>query len=177
MIAIVQHMDHKSELARQKSAELILQRLQQNITSESRPLVVVLGDLNSREDQAAYQVLTGGRYGSEDLQARLSSGLVSAVDAQKVVKLRKPSGGSAAPVNTDGLSCKPYGSNGTVTGFAARSSNSNIDHILLADNGAVAEEGEWEVRRFGIIPNKVEDGQYSFRSSDHNLVVAVLKSR
>lgn len=170
-------MDHQSELARQMSAELILQRIHQNVTAPERPLVVVLGDLNSREDQAAYQVLTGGRYGSDELRAQLTTTATSMVDLQKFIKLRSGSSGESVTANAEGLLSRTYGSNGTVTGFRANSTRSNIDHILVADNGAIVNDGGRMIRRFGVLPNRVEDGQYSFRSSDHNLVVAVLQSR
>lgn len=90
------HWDDRGLLAREKSAELILGLVAEQVdealareraavsssseqqsagAGQQEPLVVLLGDLNSPAEEAGYQVLTGRRYlgASADLGARASS--------------------------------------------------------------------------------------------------------
>lgn len=184
MFAAHQHFDNESAEARRKGAQLILDRLRQNATSKGgrgwgghgwrRSLLILTGDLNSEEDDGAYQTLTGGRYGSEGDQ-RIQ---VSTVDGE---------GGEegfsfldTAKHLADGR--RLFGAKTAGTGFGATSKKQNIDHILVADNGLVKSgladsDGRiWKVSRYGILPNRVEDGYYAWRASDHNLVVTSLEA-
>jgi len=52
------HFDHASETARRKSAEVLLRRIDE---IAGRAPIVVTGDFNSTERDAAYIVLTGGK--------------------------------------------------------------------------------------------------------------------
>ncbi|KAI8089134.1 Endonuclease/exonuclease/phosphatase [Halteromyces radiatus] len=57
-IVINTHFDHVSEEARQASATLILQQAKQLSQQHQHTPIILLGDLNSTEDQAAYHQLT-----------------------------------------------------------------------------------------------------------------------
>lgn len=160
-----------------------MDRLRQNATSEGgrgwgghgwkRSLLILIGDLNSEEDDGAYQTLTGGRYGPRGDQRNQGSvadgegeGGFSFLDTAKHL--------------ADGR--QPFGARTAGTGFGATSKRQNIDHILVADNGLVRsgagndDERAWKVSRYGILPNRVEDGYYAWRASDHNTVVTTLEA-
>ena len=64
------HWDHQDEKAREKSAELVRQRLSSIAKGEP---IIVIGDLNSNEDTNAFATLIGAR-----VAERTSSAIASA---------------------------------------------------------------------------------------------------
>jgi hypothetical protein len=177
------HFDHKGEVAREESSKLILNRLHAYAAAEEAavvppaqaqaPLMILTGDLNSQPSEIAYQTLTGHRYNTTmptDLNTMFST---------RDDLLTRPDGS----IGTSLLK-RPYGANGTVTGFQDPGRRGDIiDHILVLDNGATQPSvsnpenngisPRWAATRYGVINNQFYDGQYPFRLSDHNMVTAV----
>ena len=197
-----QHFDHMGIVARAKSSEVILSKLRPHMMHWNDvgqpPLVMVMGDLNSPPEEEGYQVLTGHRYAGEAAVASRSdmdAGL-SFLDTRHAVALRAaPSGRAMAGLPVQILLKKQYGCIGTFSEFGKNIDGAVIDHIMVADNGAlqpatpasnfaVSEKttgipkdhggGNWRVTKYGVIPNKTEDGQYPYRLSDHCLVMSEL---
>lgn len=166
------HYDHMGLKAREESSKLILYKLlplmKDNIDGKP-PLIIMTGDLNSPPDEEGYQTITGHRYVSPGARADAHS----FYDTRHELLTR----GDRTSVP---LQRKPYGSNSTFTDFSLYGRKGyNIDFILVADNGVVKDANgkgrePWAVTRMGVLPNWVEDGQYKFRLSDHNMVTALL---
>ena len=146
-----------------------LQPLMKEHINDKPPLIIMTGDLNSPPNEAGYQTITGHRYMSKDAPGDPNT----FYDTHQELMCR----GDRTSVP---LLRKPYGSNSTCTDFTPNGEKGyKIDFVLVADNGALKGgngEGnaEWAVTRAGALPNWVEDGQYPFRLSDHNMVTAVL---
>lgn len=166
------HYDHMGLKAREQSSKLILYKLKplmKEYINGKPPLIIMTGDLNSPPDEEGYQVITGHRYVSKGGRADAST----FYDTRHELRTRGDRKGIP-------LQRKPYGSNSTFTDFNLNGNRGyNIDFVLVADNGGVKDaEGkggsEWAVTRAGVLPNWVEDGQYPFRLSDHNMVTALL---
>lgn len=138
------------------------------------PLVIMTGDLNSPPNESGYQVITGHRYAKQGGSA----------DAHTFYDTRHEllTRGNLKGVP---LQRKSYGANGTFTDFENVYRDHVIDFVLVADNGALtpgssgkttgySDGRRWAVTRAGTLPNIVENGQYPFRLSDHNMVTALL---
>ena len=172
------HFDDRGRISRQKAAEIIRKKLgpvaRSNIDGKYS-LVVLMGDLNSPASEEGYQVLTGYRY----VKGR-PEGIDTFMDSRHALvkrAVKKPSSRNLP----EPLLHRAYGSQGTFTDFRARSDGGIIDYIMLADNGVVEGSGEtashkprWRVTKYGVLPNKVEDGIYPFRLSDHCMVSTTL---
>lgn len=166
------HYDHMGPKAREESSKLILYKLRplmKEYINGKPPLIIVTGDLNSPPNEEGYQTITGHRYVSKGARADANT----FYDTRHELLTRGDRTGIP-------LQRKPYGSNSTFTDFTLGGSRGyNIDFVLVADNGAVKDASgkggsEWAVTRAGVLPNWVEDGQYPFRLSDHNMVTALL---
>lgn len=173
------HYDDRGEVSRAEASKIVLSRLrlltQSSNDTSSPPLILLLGDLNSPPDEDGYRILTGYRYttGGSPINGTM-------LDARHLQPYRSVNG--TVSLEASLLSARPYGSNMTFTGFSSGANPQPIDFILFADNGAVrgagttrANSNQYTVTRFGVIPNKFENGDYPFRLSDHNMVVAVLE--
>ena len=197
-----QHFDHMGIVARARSSEVILSKLRPHMMrwndAGQPPLVMVMGDLNSPPEEEGYQVLTGHRYTEQAAvppRSDVDAGL-SFLDTRHAVALRAaPSGRAMAGLPAQILLKKQYGCIGTFSEFGKNIDGAVIDHIMVADNGAlqpatpastfaVSEKttgipkdhsgGKWRVTKYGVIPNKIENGQYPYRLSDHCLVMSEL---
>jgi len=210
------HYDHIGVEARQKSSALILDVLSKvtktNTNAGVRPLVVVMGDLNSPADEEGYQTLTGHRYvegRQPDPDAFFDTR--HALKTRPALQLQSPAQmGTAKPAgdvseHQQSYLYRQYGSKTTFTNFGATSQGGVIDFIMVADNSVLATSNpsndssggnfgnkksekdnlgrsnsdvpkpRWQVARYGVIPNRFEDGFYEFRLSDHSMVVTVLE--
>ena len=167
------HYDHIGLKAREESSKLILYKLRSLMKDKINgkpPLIIMTGDLNSPPDEEGYQTITGHRYAKVNGRADPDS----FYDTRHELLTRGNHTGLP-------LQRKMYGTNSTFTDFTLYGYRKgyNIDFVLVADNGAVKDasgkgDGEWAVTRAGVLPNWVEDGQYRFRLSDHNMVTALL---
>lgn len=166
------HYDHMGIKARGESSKLILYKLRSLMKESSNgkaPLIIMTGDLNSPPDEEGYQTITGHRY----VKAGTKADPHTFYDTRHELLTRGNHTGIP-------LQRKPYGTNSTFTDFSLYGRKGyNIDFVLVADNGAVKDasgkgNGHWAVTRAGVLPNWVEDGQYRFRLSDHNMVTALL---
>ncbi|KAM0745753.1 hypothetical protein T439DRAFT_360324 [Meredithblackwellia eburnea MCA 4105] len=175
------HWDDRGVQSRTEAAKIILQQVEDLISSrhegKSKPLVILLGDLNSPAEEEGYGTLTGHAYppfstvtlSSYFLEKKPVIGIPFKDTRHSLTVARVP---SATP-----LLHSPFGETGTFTSFSPTPVNSIIDFILFLDNGAVGtpEDGEkrdWEVNRVGVIPNQFWDGRGRMYTSDHRLVVA-----
>ncbi|KAG8706508.1 hypothetical protein FRC09_002384 [Ceratobasidium sp. 395] len=188
------HYDERGLQSRTESSKLILKHVDELIvkalsTSNSPPLVFLLGDLNSPDTEDGYRTLTGWRYVSDkgDLRSHSQKG-ASFLDARHELHTR------IAGVNAAQLLGARYGDwLATFTGFGEHDHRNVIDVVLAADTGAVGAihggkqidtEGadqkvmkgftqtKWVVSRYGVVPNRFEGG---FLVSDHRMVVATFK--
>lgn len=166
------HYDHVSLKAREESSKMILNKLQplmKDYINDKPPLIVMTGDLNSPPNEEGYQTITGHRY--------LAKGTSGDPNTFCDTRHELLSRGDRLGIP---LQRRPYGSNSTWTDFTLKGERGyNIDFVLVADNGALKgaegkDDSEWAVTRAGVLPNWVEDGQYPFRLSDHNMVTALL---
>ena len=171
------HFDDRGRISRQKASEIILEKLRpimNTIVSGKSPLVVVMGDLNSPANEEGYQVLTGHRY-VRGRQADPNTFLDS-----RHAMLNRTSSSCLSLAAQNPLLSRSYGCNGTFTDFRAKSQGGIIDFVLIADNGVlierdgVADAPRFTCTRYGVLPNKIEDGIYPFRLSDHCMVLTTL---
>lgn len=188
------HYDERGLQARIESSKLILERANKLVakssTSDSPPLIFLVGDLNSPDSEDGYRALTGWRYVADqtDLDQSHPDGKVTFLDARHELHTR------VAGTNVARLLGGRYGDwLATFTGFGENDHRNVIDVVLIADTGALAavhrgkktgKEGaeqqvirsavqtQWVVSRYGVIPNRFEGG---FLVSDHRLVVATVK--
>ncbi|KAG9102617.1 hypothetical protein FRC06_001624 [Ceratobasidium sp. 370] len=188
------HYDERGIQSRAESSKLILKHVNEVVTkalstSNSPPLIFLVGDLNSPDTEDGYRTLTGRRYIShQDGHRPQSRGGTSFLDARHELHTR------VAGVNAAQLLGARYGDwLATFTGFGEHDHRNVIDVVLVADTGAVgavhggkptdAEGGEqkvmksstqvqWVVSRYGVVPNRFEGG---FLVSDHRMVVATFK--
>ncbi|KAG8750032.1 hypothetical protein FRC12_013103 [Ceratobasidium sp. 428] len=174
------HYDERGLQSRTESSKLILKHVDELIvkalsTSNSPPLVFLLGDLNSPDTEDGYRTLTGWRYVSDkgDLRSHSQKG-ASFLDARHELHTR------IAGVNAAQLLGARYGDwLATFTGFGEHDHRNVIDVVLAADTGAVGAihggkqidtEGadqkvmkgftqtKWVVSRYGVVPNRFEGG-------------------
>jgi hypothetical protein len=182
------HYDDRGTVARKKSSELIVAKLNR-IMADSGPdgahnkLVVVLGDLNSSASQDGYQILTGHRYaGTAPLYTPTRLPVtyntpITFLDSRHTL-LRRGSTDITSANQTSGSPVlgAPFGEHFTYTGFSAGSKQTLIDYILLADNGVIkgdeSDNAPWQVAKYGVIPNYFGDGVWV---SDHRMVTVTLR--
>ncbi|GAA6050038.1 hypothetical protein JCM3770_001927 [Rhodotorula araucariae] len=197
------HWDDRGVRAREESAMLIRTLVEEELSrgaeaEGTEPLVVLLGDLNSPDEEEGYQLLTGRRYPSfpkgglgatEDGPAAAGR---SFFDARRELAVR----GSA--LAGPGAPSSRFGPLNTFTGFSAADIPKVIDFILpFANNAFVPLSGAssglvgapggnstaWKVARYGVLPNFYSDlggrvpagtegARDSLVRSDHRLVVA-----
>ncbi|KAG8698610.1 hypothetical protein FRC08_005808 [Ceratobasidium sp. 394] len=187
------HYDERGIQSRTESSKLILKHANELVTkalstSESPPLIFLVGDLNSPDTEDGYRTLTGYRYVSHQGDSRPQSrDGASFLDARHELHTR------VAGVNVAQLLGARYGDwLATFTGFGEHDHRNVIDVVLVADTGAVgavrgdkqtSESGEqkvmggstqtrWVVSRYGVVPNRFEG---VFLVSDHRMVVATFK--
>ncbi|GAA5993900.1 hypothetical protein JCM11641_004736, partial [Rhodosporidiobolus odoratus] len=200
IVVVNTHWDHLGILAREKSAELILDKLEQEIelprrkTGEHDPLIVLLGDLNSVAEEKGYQILTDGKYGGE------KSERAAFADARHEVSAR------GTKMEGPGALSGRFGPLHTFTGFLPSDVPKIIDFIFPFSNDAFVPPSEsppapvreplsndtsvdsttkedsskalhaqtrWKVSRYGVIPNFFEDldgGRVGEQKEDSMLV-------
>lgn len=186
------HYDDKGVVARAKSSEVILDRIENlvrgdeenNLDRREPRLVVVMGDLNSQPGSEGYQVLTGGRY--QDTSSSTSipvkkEGNLSFLDTRHELRLRPA---SSRPHELNLLNSPfPQSRLETFTGFSTSQAWEIRDYMFVAHNGILErpgggeEKGErvlegWQVTRYGIVSNLVEGWG---RMSDHRMVAVVFE--
>jgi len=176
------HYDDRGILARKKSSELIVAKLNDLMTNKGHggahnKLVIVLGDLNSPADEDGYQVLTGNRYGTEHRPPKSDRTPITFLDSRHAL-IRRSSADSTAPTSeSNSLDLgAPFGEHFTYTGFSLSSPQTLIDYVLLADNGVIQggefDKAPWRVAKYGVIPNRFGDGIWV---SDHRMVTVTLR--
>lgn len=155
------HFDVKSTASRVESSKLILDRVGQlgKGKKKSKPLIIVMGDLNANEDEEPFQMLTGYRY------AQSSAEKSSSQDQQQYTSLidtRRGADGKTPPDRA------------TYTGFGEKMDHPNlIDFILVADNDVVGSQ--WRITEYSIANNVVRLKGYKARLSDHKMVTATFQ--
>ncbi|GAA5993894.1 hypothetical protein JCM11641_004733, partial [Rhodosporidiobolus odoratus] len=136
IVVVNTHWDHLGILAREKSAELILDKLEQEIvlpkrkTGEHDPLIVLLGDLNSVAEEKGYQVLTGGKYGGEQSEGSAFS------------NARHEHAGRGTKMEGPGAMSGRFGPLNTFTGFLPSDVPKIIDFIFPFSNDAFVPPSE-----------------------------------
>lgn len=189
------HWDDRGLLARGESAKVILNEVERLLQEEERrlgskefPLVVLLGDLNAPPREEGYQILTGRKYAqashrdpSRPERGERPEGRPGGIKFLDTRHELEVAGVSSSRVG-EGLLHSPFGDLHTFTGFGRDDQKQVIDVVLFLDptsvnSEVVEEEGEessWKVKRYGVIPNRFEDGIGGMLISDHRLVVARL---
>ncbi|KAG9102682.1 hypothetical protein FRC07_010181, partial [Ceratobasidium sp. 392] len=133
------HYDERGLQSRTESSKLILKHVDDLIakalsTSNSPPLVFLVGDLNSPDTEDGYRTLTGWRYVSskEGSHAPQLRGGITFLDARHELHTR------VGGVNFAQLLGARYGDwLATFTGFGEHDHRNVIDVVLVADTGAV----------------------------------------
>jgi len=181
------HYDDRGTLARMRSSELIIAKLNQVMTDMGphgghNKLVVVLGDLNSPASEQGYQVLTGHRYvgtgpAHTPTQLPITHNPITFLDSRHALIRRSPTNITATiPMSYSPALGAPFGEHFTYTGFSSSSRQTLIDYILLADNGVIksdeCDSARWRVAKYGVIPNHFQDGIWV---SDHRMVMVTLR--
>jgi endonuclease/exonuclease/phosphatase family metal-dependent hydrolase len=107
------HFDHKGEVARRESANLLLQRLQ---TIAGKIPVIVTGDFNSSPESELYRIIVSGL--ATDPATKL-------IDSEQIAKFPH------------------HGPDGTITRFISANlpSNQTIDYIFIKNNISVSRHG------------------------------------
>lgn len=139
-VAIAQPRSLTIDLAgpqsRYESAKLILRKLQ--AIGHSRSLVLLLGDLNSVQQEEGYQTLTGGAYNSFYSAPYISSHLspqLTFIDSAHELITRPETQREGFPPLLHG----PFGEKFTNPGFPTDNMPpKNIDFVFLLDNGMVS---------------------------------------
>ncbi|GAA97762.1 uncharacterized protein L969DRAFT_91335 [Mixia osmundae IAM 14324] len=136
------------------------------LAREQKPLVLLLGDLNSEAHEAGYRVLTGDRYKQRALTAiRELSDDNARAKAQRLLNEKLDTVPSLSFLDTSvALDSKGvrYGETSTFTDFGSSTSGYQvIDYVLMLDNAA-----QWSVTKHAVLSNMVERGP---KSSDHQM--------
>lgn len=167
------HYDHQGVVARSKSSELIVERarkasartkafytLRKSPPSQSEPLVVLIGDLNSPRNEGSWSTLVSPHYHLEanstgatfldtalSLPTRRKSPLLT--DNEDPLRSKFASGRKLPPRPEPdaeikgGILSEPVGPLRTFTDFEPSPRNAiddRIDFIMILDNGAVLDE-------------------------------------
>ncbi|KAG8745323.1 hypothetical protein FRC10_008340 [Ceratobasidium sp. 414] len=174
------HYDDRGIQSRAESSKLMLKHVNEVVTralstSNSPPLVFLVGDLNSPATEDGYRTLTGWRYVSHQggFRSPQSRDGTSFLDARHELHTR------VAGVNVSQLLGARYGDwLATFTGFGKHDHRNVIDVVLVADTGAVgavrggkqantgggeqkvihSAQTQWVVSRYGVVPNRFEGG-------------------
>ncbi|MCJ1258746.1 hypothetical protein MMC24_006579 [Lignoscripta atroalba] len=161
VVVLNTHLDDQGEVARREGARLIVEevgrrrrtmQMMRMKTGTAGGAVVLAGDFNSEVDGDAYRVI-------------VEEGGMS--DVRELVPREER-----------------YGHEDTFTGFRHKESGSSrLDFLFLAGSGDEEDEdegdgrrrrrkkGPWEVRGYGVLENRFDDGVYC---SDHRAVVGDL---
>lgn len=117
---------------------------------------------NQQQQQPAYQYRPFGSKGTFTNFGATSQG--SVIDFIMVA--------DNGVLSTDNTSTSSSSRSSPTIAVAKR--NSGSDDKASSEDVDKANRPRWQVARFGVLPNRFEDGNYTFRLSDHSMVVCVL---
>lgn len=167
-------------------------------TSKLPAPMFLLGDLNCQREDAAYEILTGGRYfdkdeASENESARMAPSNDQTSPEGQPADAAYPAG-TFIDTHRESAAKDPDGTGsveqqGTFTSFRRNSKNQTIDFIMMAGGGpeswddspgyGTAERGHrptWEVVNTTVESNIVGDGTVeAFRLSDHRMLTTTVR--
>lgn len=145
VLALNTHFDHRGPQARLEGAKLILRRIEEHLSGNPSYSTVILGgDFNSEEDDAAYQTLTASNSTLED--------------SQNLVAPEKRYGNENTFTGFAGERAK------RIDYILLGPSSSSQDSMQSSQQSTT----NWSIEGYGVLSNRFEDGVFI---SDHRAVV------